>query len=42
MKIDREEDKCFYLRLIYVFISHSANKGMSMENMQKRGQIKVE
>ena len=38
MKIDREKDTCFYLRFVYVFISHSANKGMSIDSMQKRGQ----
>ena len=35
MKIDREGDKCFYLRFVCVFITHSANKGISMESMQK-------
>ena len=38
MKIERQEETCFYLMLVYVFISHSANKGISMDNMQKSGQ----
>ena len=37
MKIDTEEDKCFYLRFVYVFISHSANKGI-LDSRQKSGQ----
>ena len=24
MKVDREEDTCFYLRFLYIFMSHSA------------------
>ena len=38
MKIDREEDKWFYLSFVYVFISHSANEGIYMDSMQKSGQ----
>ena len=37
MKTDREEDKCFNLRLVYVFISHSV-KRISMDSIQKSGQ----
>ena len=36
MKIDREEDMCFFQ--VYVFTLHSANKGISMDSMQKSGQ----
>ena len=38
MKIDKEVDKCFYFRFVYVFISHSANKGNILDSMQKSGQ----
>ena len=38
MKINWEEDKCFYVRVAYVFISYSANKGFSMASMEKSGQ----
>ena len=38
LKIIREEDKCFYLRFVYVFVSHSVNKGIYMDSMQKSGQ----
>ena len=38
MKIDREEDECFYLRFFYVIISHSANKRIYMDRMQNSGQ----
>ena len=31
MKIDWEEAICFYLRFVYVFISHTASKGISMD-----------
>ena len=42
MKIDREEDECFYFRFVYVIISHSANKGIYMDRMQNSGQKYVE
>ena len=38
MEIDREEDRCFYSRFVYVSISHSVNKRISMDSMQKSGQ----
>ena len=38
MKIDREEDKCFYLRFAYAFISHSVSKRISKDSMQKSSQ----
>ena len=38
MKIDREEDERFYFRCVFVFISHSANKRIFMDSMQKNGQ----
>ena len=38
MKVDREEHTCFYLRFVYVFISHSANKWITIDSMQKSGQ----
>ena len=38
MKIDGDEEKCFYLRFAYVFISHSVNKRISMDTMQKSSQ----
>ena len=38
LKIDREEDKSFYFRFVYVFVSLSVNKGIYMDSMQKSGQ----
>ena len=37
MKTDREEDKCFNFRLVFVFISHSV-KRISMDSIQKSGE----
>ena len=42
MKIDREKDNCFYLTFVYVFISHSANKGISIESLRKIIQKQIE
>ena len=33
MRVDTGEDTCFYLSFVYV--SHSTNKGISMDIMQK-------
>ena len=38
MKIDRDEGACFYPRFAFVSISHSANKGVCIDSMQKSGQ----
>ena len=38
MKIDREEDRCFYLSSIYVHSIFLTNKRISMDSKQKSGQ----
>ena len=39
MKIDREKDTCFYLRFVYVFILHSANKEISRQYAKKWSKV---
>ena len=45
MKIDREEDTCFYFRFVYIFMSHSANKAIyhtqQAKQLSKVGRITV-
>ena len=35
MKIDKEEDTGFYFRFVYVFLSLSANKEISMDSKKR-------